>query len=222
MTDTTHATSRLYWDDAYMQKARARVLVNDATLVILDATPFHPHGGVQPGDTGFIGDIKVVDTRKCDDQNTIVHHLERPPEFTAGDEVTAAIDWQRRYALMRHHSLLHVVHLAVQRVAGAVPPGGTQLTEEKARIEYALHDPLDITAVEELVRDMVAQDLPASTAIGEDGTRRWKIPGWPAIPCGGTHVARLSELDWIQLRSKSVGKRGIRVYGTSTLTPFTF
>jgi alanyl-tRNA synthetase len=211
-------TTRLYWQDAYLVTAPARVLDVDGTTVVLDATPFHAHGGGQPGDTGAIVDQRVIDTRASEDRRIIFHHLESPPTFAAGDEVTTQIDWERRYALMRHHTLLHLVHLAVRHIAGDVAPGGTQVGEDKARIEYALHASLDIAAVEAVVRDLVTENLPATTAVVADGTRCWEIPGWSPIPCGGTHVERLCELDSVSLRAKSAGRRGIRIYATSTLT----
>lgn len=218
MTSTPNTTTRLYWNDAYVVEAAASVVYVDGARVVLDATPFHPRGGGQPGDMGTLASARVLDTRVSDDGRTIVHILEAGAPFALGDEVSAQIDWARRYALMRHHTLLHLVHLGVQEVAGVAAPGGTDVTAEKARIEYPLRDPLDIAVVEDVVRQMIVADLTARTSIGPDGVRHWEIPGYPPIPCGGTHVQRLGELDHIQLRTKSAGKRGIRIYAASTLT----
>ena len=221
MTDATNPTTRLYWNDAYLTAAAGRVVDVDGRQVVLEATPFHAHGGGQPGDTGTLEAVRVLDARKSNDEMAIVHILETDPPFASGDEVSARIDWPRRYGLMRHHTLLHLVHLGVQEVAGAIAPGGTHITEQKARIEYPC-GPLDIDAVQAIVREMSAGNLTATTSIGTDGIRRWEIPGYPPIPCGGTHVRYLSELAHIDLGTKSAGKRGIRIYATSTLSPLSF
>ena len=53
----------LFRDDAYLAACEARVLAVHGGAVELDRTVFYPMGGGQPGDTGRIGEWRVVDTR---------------------------------------------------------------------------------------------------------------------------------------------------------------
>src|SRR5690348_14156612 len=67
-------------DDAYLREARARVAAVDERGVVLDRTIFYPQGGGQMGDTGVLtresGDeIRVVDTRKGDAPDSVLHLL---------------------------------------------------------------------------------------------------------------------------------------------------
>ena len=59
-------TERLYYKDQYIKDFEATVLSckqgENGFEVILDKTAFFPEGGGQPGDRGFIGGAKVLDT----------------------------------------------------------------------------------------------------------------------------------------------------------------
>ena len=102
-------TDLLYATDAYLRQFDA--IVQEVTadgLVVLDRTAFYPTGGGQPHDLGTLtweGETaQVVDVRK---QGTlVVHRVESEPP-PVGTQVHGEIEWQRRYALMRHHTALH-------------------------------------------------------------------------------------------------------------------
>ena len=48
-------TRRLYYEDQYMRKFRAKVLrIIDKKYIVLDQTAFYPEGGGQPADKGFL------------------------------------------------------------------------------------------------------------------------------------------------------------------------
>ena len=108
-------TEEIFRDDAYAQSCTANVLEADERGVILDRTVFYSEGGGQPGDTGTIttadgSSVRVVGTYKDRDGRGILHVLaEGENPLTAGTEVTAEIDWDRRYKHMRMHSCLHLL-----------------------------------------------------------------------------------------------------------------
>ena len=130
-------TELLFRDDAYLKTATARVVAVDDGAVELDRTIFYPLGGGQPGDTGFVirdnGErIAVTDTRKGDAPGTVAHLLApgaAPPQ--AGETVGLEIDWERRYALMRLHTALHVMSCVV-----VAPVTGGNIAPDKARLDF--------------------------------------------------------------------------------------
>lgn len=74
--------------------------------VVLRATLFHPQGGGQPCDTGWIGESQV--TRVVQEQDRIVHYVDRP----VGPGMTSIrVDEQRRQLNTRLHSAGHLIEI---------------------------------------------------------------------------------------------------------------
>jgi misacylated tRNA(Ala) deacylase len=229
-------TELLFRVDAYLKTATARVLAVHDGKVELDRTIFYPLGGGQPGDTGAIvrdsGDrIAVVDTRKGAEPGTVTHVLAAgaaAPE--PGETVALEIDWDRRYALMRLHTALHVMSCVV-----IAPVTGGNIAPDKARVDFDI----DITLLDadriaagtnELIARGVAtetvwitdEELDARPELvktlsvqpprGAGRIRLLRIPGIDLQPCGGTHVANIAEIGGIEvLRIRNEGKRNKRV-----------
>ena len=134
-------TALLFRDDAYLKTATARVVAVHDSKVELDRTIFYPLGGGQPGDTGFLirdnGErIAVTDTRKGEAPGSVAHVLAAgvaPPGI--GETVGLEIDWDRRYALMRLHTALHVMSCVVVApvTGGNIAPDKAQMLRHPAR-----------------------------------------------------------------------------------------
>lgn len=122
--------------------------------VALDRTAFYPTGGGQPHDTGWLGEWRVVDvvegrTEESSGRVPLVWHLleqnrptvdtspaERPGDdqpgedkvgvgdLEVGQEVVGVVDWDRRRALERGHSALHILCGVLCDRYGAVVTGG--------------------------------------------------------------------------------------------------
>ena len=118
-------SDNLAYTDAYAQSTPARVLEADEGVVLLDRTVFYPGGGGQPADTGWLRaeplEWRVSGARKAGYEIWHLVEGEPPPVGTA---VTAEIDWDRRHALMRTHSALHVLCGVIWRDWGASVTGG--------------------------------------------------------------------------------------------------
>ena len=88
--------------------------------VALDRTAFYPTGGGQPCDHGSLSTDSqqwaVVNVRK--DGEEVWHEVEGEPP-AVGTEVTGALAWDRRYALMRTHTALHMLAGVIWRNYGA-------------------------------------------------------------------------------------------------------
>ena len=108
-------TELVFRNDAYARSCPARVTLADERGIRLDRTVFYPTGGGQPGDTGLLrlasGEaIAIVDAVKGEGPDEVIH-VPAPgsPSIEPGAELVAAIDWERRYRLMRMHTCLHLL-----------------------------------------------------------------------------------------------------------------
>ena len=229
-------TEEIFRDDAYAKSCTANVLEVDGPGVILDRTVFYAEGGGQPGDTGTIiaadgSSVQVVGTYQDRYGRGILHELaegENPPG--AGTEVTAEIDWDRRYKHMRMHSCLH---LLCSLVDGGVTGGA--ISVEKSRLDFDLKDvTLDkeelTTELNILVEENHAlsatwiseeemeaqQDLVRTMSVkpptGTGKVRLMHVEGVDLQPCGGTHVKASGEIGEVRVsKIENKGKHNRRV-----------
>ena len=232
------ATELLYLTDAYLRSFTARVAEVDAEgrRVALDRTAFYPTGGGQPHDTGTLGGVPVVDVRKEGD--TVWHAIDGDGDLpSVGDEVEGEVDWERRHALMRTHTALHVLCGVIWNEWGKAVTGGN-MEPLSARMDFEF-DPLPEgfgARVQELVnaelaaaRPIEVSFLPRDVALADDALIRTKvnlipesvreirvvdIVGLDKQADGGTHVASTSEVGRIRVtktESKGKGNKRIRL-----------
>lgn len=229
-------TDLLFQADSYQRSCAARVLAVDERGIQLDRTVFYANSGGQPGDTGWLvlpdgARLKIIDTRKGEAPGEIIHVPEAGASLPAlGTEVTANIDWERRYRHMRFHTSLHLLSKVL-----AVPATGNQIAEDKARADFTeLPGALDKAAIEQQLNALIAQGqevrvtwideaeldrrpelvrtLYALPPRGQGKLRLIDIVDTDQQPCGGTHVANTREIGPIQvLKIENKGKENKRV-----------
>ncbi len=111
-------TEKLYDNDSHLKEFKAAVLscfkAESGYKIILDKTAFFPEGGGQPGDTGTLSDVRVLNTKE---ENGEIYHFTETP-FEEGTEVTGKIDFARRFSFMQNHSGEHIVSGIVHRKYG--------------------------------------------------------------------------------------------------------
>ena len=227
-------TELLYLRDAYQRTFSAQVTDVRDGAVALDRTAFYPTGGGQPHDTGTLGGRLVVDVRK--DGDDVWHVLADGAEPPApGDEVEGEIDWERRHALMRTHTALHVLCGVIWN-EWKVPVTGGNMEPLAARMDFEF-DPLPPgfgPRVEELVnaeleaaRPVAVEFLPRDTALEDAELIRTKVNLVPATVAeirvvdivgldkqadGGTHVRSTDEVGRIRVtKTENKGKGFKRV-----------
>jgi misacylated tRNA(Ala) deacylase len=230
------ATELLYLTDAYLRTFTARVVELDVegARVALDRTAFYPTGGGQPHDTGTLGRRPVLEVRKEGD--TVWHKVDGDLP-AVGDEVEGEVDWERRHALMRTHTALHVLCGVIWNEWGKAVTGGN-MEPLSARMDFEF-DPLPEgfgPRVEHLVNAELAADrkievsfLPRDTAVADEDLIRTKvnlipesvreirvidIVGLDKQADGGTHVGSTSEVGRIRVtktESKGKGNKRIRI-----------
>jgi misacylated tRNA(Ala) deacylase len=206
-------TDLLYLRDAYLREFTATVVAVDGAAVALDRTAFYATGGGQPHDTGSLAGAIVTDVRK--DGDMVWHTLDGTAPPAAGTEVAGAIDWERRYALMRTHTALHILCGVIWN-EWHVPVTGGNMEPLSARMDFEF-DPLPdgfAAAVEHLVQAEIAADrpievrfVPRSEAVLDTDLIRTKVNLVPES------VAEIRVVDIVGLDKQADGGTHVRSTG---------
>ncbi|QQS23643.1 MAG: alanyl-tRNA editing protein [Actinomycetota bacterium] len=231
-------TELLYLRDAYLQRFDAIVVDRRDGALALDRTAFYPTGGGQPHDTGMLAGHTVASVTK---EGGVVWHalgVEAGADLPAiGEAVVGELDWERRHALMRTHSALHVLCGVIWN-EWHVPVTGGNMEPLSARMDFEF-DPLPegfAARVETLVNAELAADraievafLPRASALDDEDLIRTKvnmipesvreirvvdIVGLDKQADGGTHVRSTAEVGRIRVvktESKGKGNKRIRL-----------
>jgi Ser-tRNA(Ala) deacylase AlaX len=205
-------TRKIFWEDPYRTTLATRVAGVAGAAVTLEATIFYALSGGQESDRGTIGGRRVLEARK--EGKAIVYTLEPGHGLAPGDAVEVAIDWQRRYRLMRLHFAAELVLELITRKLGAAKVGA-HIAEDKARIDFAWPESIAplLPPIAAEAAAIVAADQPIESAFSDEAAERryWKIREFAAVPCGGTHLRRSREVGAIALRRRNIGKGKERV-----------
>ena len=220
------ATEQLYYADTYMKEFDAKVLkIINEKYVVLDRTCFYPEGGGQPADHGWLtsGTTKfdVVDTQKIG--KVMVHKLATSPTFKEGSVIQGILDWDRRYSLMKAHTVTHLINGAARRVLGEhVWQSGTQKGLETSRLDishYKRLSPEEIHKIELLANGAISANMkveiqwyPRNEAESRYGFRLYQggaVPGkdirvvktgdWDVEACAGTHLGSTLEVGFVKI-----------------------
>ncbi|HSJ54757.1 MAG TPA: alanyl-tRNA editing protein [Anaerolineae bacterium] len=230
-------TEQLYQTDSYVREFEAAVTATEGQAVALDRTAFYPGGGGQPHDTGTLswegGSGRVVKVQKRGDD--VWHTLEGevPP---AGRAVHGALDWERRYRLMRTHTALHVLCGVVWRDYGASVTGGNmEPLEGRMDFEFETMKKELVAEIEGNVNAEIEKQHPVRVAILPrdvafqipdlirtkinllppqiQEVRTVEIVGLDLQADGGTHVAGTGEVGRVRVVDyKSKGAINKRIY----------
>ncbi len=233
-------TERLELADATLREWDAVVVASDPEQgVVLDRSAFYPGGGGQPPDHGVLlwGGVqtRILGVRRGDDQWLIP--AEGDPLPPAGTAVRGAIEDERRTALMRTHSGLHLLSGVVFRDFGALVTGGN-MEPLTARMDF------DLPEVPADFKDRVAAaceaEVSADRAIRVDNLPRaeaFAIPdvirtatnlvpaelevvriidivGLDVQADGGTHVAstrQIGRIEVVKVENKGKANRRLRI-----------
>ncbi len=206
-----------------------------SAVVITDRTPFYAESGGQVGDTGVIrtanGVFTVTDTRKTPEG--IYLHTGIVSEGTIEEGAAAAsVDPERRAAIARNHSALHLLQAALRRVLGThVEQAGSYVNDRIGRFDFTHGSAVtaaELQEVEDLVNAQILADIEVTTDImspdearakgamalfGEkygDKVRVVSMGDFSKELCGGTHVARTGRLGLFRIASESSVAAGVR------------
>jgi len=231
-------TELLFRDDAYRRSAPARVLESAPGRIVLDATLFYARGGGQPGDVGELvaanGQVTpLAETIYDADRKTVVHvPLEGAPLPEVGATVEQKLDWGVRLARMRAHTALHLLSVVLP-----YPVTGGSVGDGEGRLDFDSGDvAFDRAEIEARLNEFIATDAAVSTRwitddelaanpglvktmkvkppMGSGRVRLVEIGDLDLQPCGGTHVARTSEIgraEVVGIEKKGKINRRVRI-----------
>ena len=201
----------------------------DFYQVVLTKTPFYAEMGGEIGDTGTLGNVRVLDTKK--ENNLAVHLCAELPENIEGTLV-ATVDTDRRQAIACNHSATHIIHYALRQVLGEhVEQKGSYVTADSLRFDFSHFQkvtPEQLREAEILANKIIRQDLAleesrhtpieeakamgAMALFGEkygDDVRVIKFG--PSVElCGGCHVASTGKIGALRIVMETSVAAGIR------------
>lgn len=233
------STELLFQSDPYGMEAESVIIAHsDDGGVIIDRSIFYPAGGGQPGDSGMLswsgGRVHIAEARKSGAGRVVLLPAAADPLPAVGTRVHLSIDWARRHRHMRVHTALHLLSVVLP-----FPVTGGQITEDKGRLDFMMPTPAESKVVlEARLNELIGRDLPVTSEwitveeleaapelvktmsvappVGEGRVRLVRIgEGGTMIdlqPCGGTHVARTSEIGGVRIgKIENKGKNNRRV-----------
>jgi len=230
-------TQELFLDDSYIKECESTVVsVGDGKHVILNCTVFYPKGGGQLWDTGkMVCDDESYDVLSVERVSGEVYHEVDKLGLSEGKRVHCALNWQRRYRLMRGHTAAHVFISLLCSGTGALVTGN-QIDEDQIRIDFSL-EKFDRQILQKYIdetNEFLAKDIPVRsyylsredalkipTIVRTAGVLPPNIPllriveieGIDRQADGGTHVRNLREVGKISLlKADNKGKNNRRVY----------
>jgi misacylated tRNA(Ala) deacylase len=233
-------TTRLDLDDPTLREWDAVVVgVDPERGIVLDRSAFYPGGGGQPPDEGVLlwGGVRtrIAGVGKGDDDYLVP--TEGDPVPPVGTAVRGALDDERRTALMRTHSGLHVLTAVVFRDFGAlvtggnmepltarmdfdlreVPPGFKEQVAEAANAEIAADRAIQVRTLPRAEAFQIPDIIRTATNLLPDDVQEVRlvdITGLDVQADGGTHVAStamIGRMEIVKMENKGRGFRRLRV-----------
>jgi alanyl-tRNA synthetase len=200
--------------------------------IVLAVTPFYAEQGGQVGDTGTIvaeGARFVVTDTHFPVPGVIAHvgRLESG-SLSVGGTVLAAIDVLRRERIRRNHTATHVLHWALRLILGDhVRQSGSLVAPDRLRFDFTHFESPgadQLRRIEEMANRKImenhpvrnyetslatAREMGVTALFGEkygEIVRVLEVGNFSKELCGGTHIARSSEIGFLKIVSEgSVG-----------------
>lgn len=195
-------TEKLYWQDMYLRSFDAKVTNVSGNEITLDRTAFYPAGGGQPKDTGTITvksrSYNIIDLKKNGED--IVHVSDTPIDASPGDTVHGEINWDLRYAYIRHHTAIHLIDAIVETEPKPGIFTGGMMYENKAHFDLDMEG-LNREKAQELIdkankAGLEGHDVVAKFISREDAL---KIPSLSRTKPGAELIAKLDTIRVVEI-----------------------
>ena len=241
MTARLSPTIRLYLQNDHCFETDATLLAIHENLIAFDQSCFHPGGGGQPPDEGTVtfqnGEIVEITSIQTDSDDILWHVCATLLSSDyIGQPAHLSLNKNKRLALMRYHTVLHVLNtIALRDYNGWIT--GVQINENYSRIDFKLENftpalaaelEAKVNAVLEENHSLKAYYIPeeefkqrndllrtleAKPPVKEGQVRVVAIEGFDAQACGGTHVHSTRDVGKFSIyKIDNKGKNNKRFY----------
>ncbi|NAS21429.1 alanyl-tRNA editing protein [Herbidospora sp. NEAU-GS84] len=235
-------TERLELTDQDLRDWEATVLDATPDGIVLNRSAFYSGGGGQPADQGTLlwqgVETRIAGVRKGDD--LVLIPAEGDPLPAAGTVVRAALADERRSALMRTHSGLHVLCGVVFRDYGSlvtggnmdvattpgvvgtarmdfnlpeVPPGFKEAVEAACNAEIEADRRIDVRVLPRAEAFAIPDIIRTAANLVPDDVEEVRIVDIVGLDCqadGGTHVASTRQIGRVRVAKIESKGRGFR------------
>lgn len=207
---------KVFWENPYLTEIEAKVKSVDNNVITLDQTIVFAFSGGQQSDSGTIGGVKIIESRK--EGKEIFYTLEQNHNLKPNENVMVEIDWEKRYKLMKLHFAAEIVLELVYQNYNYPEKIGANITEEKARVDFFWKGNISEIFPELMnkINNLIDSNLDITSTFEDEETERryWLIEGFAKVPCGGTHLKKTGEIGSISLKRKNLGggKERIEIY----------
>ncbi len=237
-------TELLHMHDNYIKEFDAKVINVGENYLVLDRSAFYPRGGGQACDHGIIkkGNSTVNITKVTKESGEVRHYFDGDVSFSVGDMVHGEIDWDRRYMLMKMHTLQHVFSRYMQNTYSAQTISSS-VNVPKSHADFHPMEKLsddEISNIESNINEILSKKydveikfMARQEAIEFLKARKYQtqylemvpesvkefriviIDDYDAASCAGTHVRNLSEIGTFKIvKQKNMGSKKRRIYFT--------
>ncbi len=206
-------------------------------IVVLDRSPFYAEMGGQVADHGIITaegvHFTVADVQKNKGGKYMHYGKLTEGVLKLGDSVCAAIDLDRRKAIMRAHSATHLLDKALREVLGDhVHQAGSLVEPDRLRFDFTHFSALtteELAKVSAMVNEAVLEgyDIVTEEMPIEDAKKRGAIAlfgekygdtvrvvdmgsGYSVEFCGGTHLNNTAKVGVFHISSEFSVASGVR------------
>lgn len=220
-------TEKLFYTDSHMQSFEAVVmscsLSQKGYEAVLDRTAFFPEGGGQGADTGYLGNVRVLDVHE---RAGIIYHLVEE-KMEEGTVVSGRIDWEKRFTRMQQHSGEHIVSGLIHERFG-YNNVGFHLGDELCTLDVS--GPLtkeELREIEEAANEVVYANIPVEVLYPskeeldemeyrskieiEGQVRIVRIGKVDTCACCAPHVNKTGEIGMIKFVQWQNYKGGVRI-----------
>ena len=235
-TGYDHIQDRAVVQEIFVSNESVKVISQgESGIVILDKTPFYAESGGQVGDQGALNNnsatFEVTDTQKQGNAHAHIGKLVSG-SLAVGDNVTAKVNAERRWATVLNHSATHLMHAALRQVLGEhVQQKGSLVAPDRLRFDFSHDVPVteeELNRIEDIVNKQIRLNNAATAKtmskdkafaagamalFGEkygDDVRVLSIGDFSVELCGGTHVNRAGDIGIFKIVSECGIASGIR------------
>ena len=218
------------------EELRDEVSAGAEAILVLDQTPFYAEMGGQVADHGVItageAHFEVSNVQKNKGGKFMHYGKVISGQFQVGASVSAAIDVDRRKAIMRAHSATHLLDAALKKVLGDhVHQAGSLVEPDRLRFDFTHFEgitPQQMGEIDRLVNDAVLEGYTVVTEVlpieeakkkgaiamfGEkygETVRVVEMGDFSMEFCGGTHLDNTAKVGTFRIKSEGSVASGVR------------